>query len=197
MIKDDQGNMITEEEKVMNEWKNYFVELLNRPEPDDPITGTLFYGPEIEIEEPNIIEVKTAIKTLRNNKSPGRDNIPSEIWKMGGEILENRLYRLTRMIWKEERTPEDWEEGIIVPLHKKGDRLICKNYRGISLWSTAYKIFTRILYNRMSVYSEAIVGEYHAGFRKRRSTTDQLFTIRQITEKDWEFNRYAVHTFID
>ena len=170
---------------------------MNRPEPNDPFPDIILYGPEIEIEEPTIGEVKTAIKTLRNNKSPGKDNIPSEIWKLGGEVLENRLYKLIGMIWREEKTPDDWEEGILVPLHKKGDRLTCKNYRGISLWSTAYKIFTIILYNRISVYSETIVGEYQAGFRKNRSTTDQLFTIRQINEKYWEFNKYALHLFID
>ena len=164
MIRDDQGNMITEEEKIMNEWKNYFEELLNRPEPNDPFPDTILYGPEIKIEEPTIGEVKTAIKTLKNSKSPGKDNIPSEIWKFGGEALENRLYKLIGMIWREEKTPDDWEEGIIVPLHKKGDRLTCKNYLGISLWSTVYKIFTIILCNRMIVYSEAVVGEYQAGF---------------------------------
>ena len=120
-LRDDQGNMI--KEKVMNEWKNYFEELLNRPEPNDPFPDTILYGPEIEIEEPTIGEVKTAIKTLKNNKSPGKDNIPSGIWKLCGEVFENRLYKLIGMIWREEKTPDDWEEGILVPLHKKGDRL--------------------------------------------------------------------------
>jgi hypothetical protein len=35
--------------------------------------------------------------------------------------------------------PDQWKESIIVPVHKKGDKTDCSNYRGISLLSTSYE----------------------------------------------------------
>jgi hypothetical protein len=38
------------------------------------------------------------------------------------------LYPLFLDIWKEERFPKDWKEGIIVKIQKKGDYGNCKNW---------------------------------------------------------------------
>lgn len=42
-----------------------------------------------------------------------------------------------------------------------------------------------------------MVGEYQCGFRKGRSTTNQLFTMRHLLEKLWEYNITSYHLFID
>lgn len=63
--------------------------------------------------------------------------------------------------------------------------------------NTAYKIFADILRQRLLVYSEPSTGEYQGGFRNDRSTTDELFSIRQIMEKCREFNVVLHHLFVD
>jgi hypothetical protein len=73
--------------------------------------------------------------------------------------------------------------SIIVPVHKKGDKTDCSNYRGISLLSISYKIVFNILLSRLSPYIDDMTGDYQCGFRCNRSTTDQIFCIRQILEK--------------
>jgi len=54
------------------------------------------------------------------------------------------MYEVVRQIWEEERIPEEWKETIIVPIHKRGDRDRCENYRGIALGNAAYKILSNI-----------------------------------------------------
>ena len=44
--------------------------------------------------------------------------------------------------------PEEWKESIIVPIHKKGDKTDCNNYRAISLLPTTYEILSNILLSR-------------------------------------------------
>jgi len=56
--------------------------------------------------------------------------------------------------------PENWNEAIIISLHKKGDKTECNYYRGISLLNSVYKIFPKVLLNRLILYAEECLGEY-------------------------------------
>jgi sorting nexin-29 len=84
-----------------------------------------------------------------------------------------------------EELPQQWKEYIIVPMYEKGDKIDCNNYQGISLLSTAYNILYNVLLVRLTPYVNEIIGNYQCGFRRNRSTTDQIFYIRQILEKNW------------
>ena len=74
------------------------------------------------------------MKFYYNNESPDIDNIPAELYKSGGGLLLNKIHGLIKRIWKEKKMPTDWTTNIIVPIYKnRGDKLQCKNCRGISL----------------------------------------------------------------
>jgi sorting nexin-29 len=101
----------------------------------------------------------------------------------------NTVHRLIKGIWIDEKVPTDWKTNIIVPIYKnKCDKLQCKNYRGTSLLCTGYKILTTVINNRLKKYTKHITGKYQAGFRSGKSTTDQIFTVKNILEKAWEHN---------
>jgi hypothetical protein len=72
---------------------------------------------------------------------PGADNIIAELLKTKQEIIEVTLQSIVCQIWKEEIIPEQWEEGLICPVDKKGDKQELNNYRAITLLNTGYKIF--------------------------------------------------------
>jgi sorting nexin-29 len=93
--------------------------------------------------------------------------------------------------------PCDWRNSIICPIYKKGDKLMCENYRGISLLSATYKILTYIIRKRLEPIAEQVIWEYQAGFRKGRSTMDHIFTMKRISEKCWEHNVDLFQIYID
>jgi hypothetical protein len=67
--------------------------------------------------------------------------------------------------------------------------------RGISLLFTSYRIIFSIFHSRLTPYIEEVTGDHMCGFQSNRSTTDQIFYIRQILEKKWEYNE-SVHQLL-
>jgi hypothetical protein len=117
--------------------------------------------------------------------------------KVGGEILYSEIHRLICSIWNKEELPQQWKVSIIIPIHKKGDKTDCNNYLGISLLLTAHKILSNILLARLTPFVNEVTGDHQCGFRRNRSTTDQIFYIRQILEKKWEYNGMVHQLFVD
>jgi len=116
--------------------------------------------------------------------------------KYGGNKLLNRMYELVRQICKEERITEEWKETIIVPIHKRGDRDRCENYRGIALGNTAYKILSNIILGKIKPYIEKVMGDYQNGFRDGRSVIGNIFSLKIINVKLWEYNHSVQYLFI-
>jgi len=149
------------------------------------------------VPESSALEVELAIEKLKSHKLPGIDQIPADQIKAGGRTIRGAIHKLIIAIWNKEEMPEELKESVIVPIHKKGDKIECNNYRGISLLPTTYKILSNILLSRLIPYAEEIMGDHQCGFRRNRSTTDHIFCIRQILEKKWEHNESVHQLFID
>ena len=149
------------------------------------------------MDVPSVDEVWRSIAKLKNGKSAGMDGIPGEIWKYGGEVLLNRLHTIIVDVWESEEVPKEWRDGIFIPLHKKGDKSICDNYRGMSLLSVAGKVLSQVIMMRLEPVLDEILPETQCGFHKNRSCTDITFTARQLQEKSMEQQRPIYFAFID
>ena len=107
------------------------------------------------------------------------------------------LIRVCQVAWKLGKTPKDWQTGVIIPIYKKGNRKECTNYRGILLLSHREKVYAKCLKRKCRVIVELKLKDGQCGFRSGRSTTDQIFTLRQIFEKSWENAKNAFACFVD
>jgi hypothetical protein len=108
-------------------------------------------------------------------KTPGTDNINAELLQAAGPQMTQRIQELTINIWRYERMPNKWNKSIICPMYKKGDKSECFNYRGIPLLNTAYKLLATAINNRLNIYTESLLSQEKNGFRRNRSTTDNIF----------------------
>ncbi|VDP78017.1 unnamed protein product, partial [Schistosoma curassoni] len=138
-----------------------------------------------------------AIRQIKSGKAAGPDNIPAEILKADVTATARILHILFNKIWDEEQVPRDWKEGLLIKIPKKGDLRNCDNYRGITLLSIPGKVFNRVLLNWMKDPVDARLRDEQAGFRRDRSCTGQIATLRIIVEQSIEWNSSLYINYID
>ena len=137
------------------------------------------------------------MKSLKNHKAAGPDDIPAELLKADIDTSVHMLHGLIGKIWDQESVPSEWKECRLVTLPKKGDLSLCKNYRGIMLLSTVGKVLNCIILERLREAVDEILRDNQARFRQSRSTSDQIATLRIIVEQSLEWRTPLYLKFID
>ncbi|XP_065654616.1 uncharacterized protein LOC136081243 [Hydra vulgaris] len=127
MIKDKDGNVLSNEESVLGRWKEYFEELINQ---ENGREGRLEEIEVVNQEVPQVSkeEVRAAIRRIKCGKAIGPDDIPVEACKCLGEIAVEFLTWLFKRILEGQKMSEEWRHSIMVPIFKnKGNVQSCSN----------------------------------------------------------------------
>ena len=124
-------------------------------------------------------EVLKILKSLKPKKSYGFDGITSEVLKLGADVLVVPLTYMINYSILTGNFPSNWKLSKIVPVLKKGDKKVMKNYRPVSLLSVAGMILEKVVANQIEDYFEKneLLGKFQFGFRKNKSTTSELLTL--------------------
>ena len=171
-VRDEGGRLLRDKGRIRERWVRFFRSLLNSKSdmldpdipkrlPQQPVASALGMEPTEEII--------TAMKARANEKTVGPDGLPAELLKHGLQQDRTTLldfHRLTTLIWREGKVPQQWKDAAITVLHKKGDKTECGNYHGISLVSHAGKVPLKVVARRLSAYLEAkgLLPEEQCGF---------------------------------
>jgi hypothetical protein len=99
-IQDKEGNCLTEEKEIIDRWTEYCSDLYNNQTLGD--TEVLTCQESSNDDDLPILreEVEAAIKSLKNGKAAGADNIPAELIKHGGEAMTDVLTKICNKIWQ-------------------------------------------------------------------------------------------------
>ncbi|KAI8508065.1 hypothetical protein Bbelb_143050 [Branchiostoma belcheri] len=179
-------------------WAEHFKEVLNRPDPTSPaVTDPPSHLLPIDTSDFTEPEIHEAIKNLKNNKSPGMDGITAEMLKARRESVVKWMCQLCNNAWNRGEVPEDWRNGVVVCIPKKGNLAECDNWKGVTLLSIPGKVYCHAILNRIRDAVDEELREQQAGFRPKRSCAEQIFTLRRIIEKCNEFQSTLAVSFID
>ena len=113
--------------------------------------------------------------------------------KHGGDILREHLLQLYNdMLQPNAKPPDTWRQSTISIIFKSGDPQLPNNYRPISIIPLLYKLFARLLYNRIGPHLDKHQTPDQAGFRHDYSTDDHLYTTSLIHERshEWQLPDY-------
>ena len=151
VIKNEDGEVLVEKQKVKQRWKEYFDNLLNQENPRER-REIRTDGTERMIDEISVAEVRTA---MRRMMALGPDEIPVEAWLCLGNRGVEFLTRLFNRLLRGGKMPDEWRKSVLVPFYKgKGDIKECGNYRGIKLTSHTMKLWERVIEARLRKGSE-------------------------------------------
>ena len=111
--------------------------------------------------------------------------------------MVNALLIICNKIWRTGYWPTLWTQSLVITLPMNGNLQLCLNYRTISLISHPSKVMLKIILNRLKPEPEKIIAEEQAGFRPERSTTEQIFNLRILSERYLQHQQDLYNVFID
>ena len=123
-------------------------------------------------------EVVNAIIKLKPNKSPGYDDITSELLKLTINYISKVLQHIFNALFETGIFPSRMKIAKVIPIYKKGSHLDANNYRPISLLPVLSKSLESIMFNRLTSFITKfdLLTTTQFGFQKGKSTTDAIAT---------------------
>nr|CDJ90506.1 RNA-directed DNA polymerase (reverse transcriptase) domain containing protein [Haemonchus contortus] len=140
-------------------------------------------------------EIRHAITSMKNCTAPGPDRIKPEHLKSIPPVIIKTLARLFTRYLSKCKVSMSWKTSKTVLLCKKGDPDDIGNYRPICLLTVIYKLFTRVILNRIGRILDEGQPCEQAGFRRGFSTIDHIHTVTRLIEVSREYKMPLCLTF--
>ena len=124
-------------------------------------------------------DIGKIIKALKVNKDHGHDEISIRMLKLCESAITEPLYLIFKNCLSSNTFPDVWKKANVIPVHKKGDKQVLKNYRPVSLLPICGKIFEKLIFNALYSFFEdhKLLNPCQSGFKKNDSCINQLVSI--------------------
>ena len=135
-------------------------------------------------------KILNIIRSLNPDKAHGWDDISVRMIKLSDAALVTPLKIIFTNCLKYGVFPEVWKCANVVPVHKKNEKNLKKNYRPISLLPILGKILEKLIYDSLysHLVSHELLNSNQSGFRPGDSTVNQLISITHTIFKAFDCN---------
>ena len=124
-------------------------------------------------------EVRTAILQMEHNKAPGLDGFPAEFYQAFWETIKDDLMSLFQDFYEGILPLFSLNFGIITVLPKKAEVVQIQQYRPICLLNVSFKIFTKVVVNRLTNVADKIIRPTQSAFMPRRHILEGVVVLHE------------------
>ena len=152
------GKTITDQKHIAEHFNNFFTSIGKKLQKDIPPTKKHFLS---FLKNPNnltffitpatVKEVNDLISDLNTSKSIGPGSLTTKTMKQLNEIIASPLAELINKSFQSGIFPDIFKIAKVIPIFKSESRVLCNNYRPISLLSNISKLIEKLMHKR--VYS--------------------------------------------
>ena len=200
------NEILTDQTKILKATEEFYKNLYEKKETKDSAFD-LFDNTINKLNETEAdscdgllteLECKTALKYMKNKKSPGYDGLTVEFYKIFWNDIKHFYIRSINYSYKNGSLTELQKQGVITLLPKPNkDIEKLENWRPISLLNVDYKIATKAIANRIKPIITSIVDNSQTGFIKGRFIGENIRLLFDIIETAEEQNNPGLLFFSD
>ena len=153
----------------------------------------------VSFEPIKVEEICSIIQNINPRKAVGPSSIPCSILHHMSKELAIPLCGIANISFSKGIHPDKLKIAKVIPIFKKGSKLLPENYRPISLLSNINKIMEKITYSRVFKFLDKnkIFYKKQYGFRPKYSTNHALIDITEKIREALDKNKIAAGVFVD
>jgi hypothetical protein len=103
-------------------------------------------------------EVRDAIFQMKHNKAPGPDGFPAEFYQVFWSLIKDDLMAMFQDFHSGNLPLFCLNFGTITLLPKEKEAKKIQQYRPICMLNVSFKIFTKVIANRLSLVARKVIG---------------------------------------
>ena len=205
-MKDSDDSVVSDHDGICHSWVRFYSSLFTAEEVDLSLQEELLshVSARLSSEQASLCEgylsveeVFTALKGMAKGKAPGSDGFPMEFYLAFWDILGRDLVEVLNASLDSGTLPFSQRGALISLIFKKGDRLLHKNWRPISLLNVDYKLCARALAGRLLKVLHHVIHRDQTCGVKGRYIGENVALLRDVVRFTEETNFPAVILSLD
>lgn len=167
----------------------YYKSLFGPNDPCNLRLGENYWPEELKLGEEDktrltapfsMEEIKEVVMGMRENSAPGPNGFGVTFFKKFWELLKGDIFYMFQDFWNGSLDIRRLNYGVVTLVPKTKEANTINQYRPICLLNVDYKIFTKVLTNRMVPVAKRVISKNQTGFIKGRNILEGVVVLHEV-----------------